>query len=115
MANVAIGFDCAIPAGKTVQNACVLHVATIPDLDSAEVASKYGIGSDEATPADDHVPDQYGGGMNPERRINDRHKVFERITGHVTPAFGELTDEDYRTRARDFENLISPITVGVFR
>lgn len=82
MANVAVGFDCAIPAGKTVQNACVLHIATIPDRDPAEVSPKHGVGSDVAIPADDHVPDQHGGGMNAGRRINDRHKGIESVARH---------------------------------
>ena len=34
-------------------------------------------------------------------------KVSNAQQGIVTPAFGDLTDENYRTRAMGFENIIS--------
>ena len=104
MTDVSIGFNDAIPVGETMHHARILHIAAISNDDSTEVPSKRGIRSDVAILANNHIPYQYGGGMNKGRWMNNGYEVLDGVAGHIESSLGRLGGEpNYMPRLRDLE------------
>ena len=79
VADMPVGFDDRCSAGKGMNDAIILYIGPVTNLDLAKIAPQACSGSDITAMAENDISYEHCLGMNERILGNDRHKSFETI------------------------------------